>query len=147
MVENKRLTKSKSRKAKPYYVAAFLLVVIVGVIAVYFVQVDVDNVVAFFTARKYTGEQKLAVQKTWAERLEIAGVPNFHKVSEKLYRGGQPTAEGMQQLEKLGIKTIINLRSFHSDRDEIKGTGSHCFALRSKTVRIRVQPLVRFNNQ
>jgi len=60
--------------------------------------------------------------KNWAERLELPGVPNFYKVSENLYRGGQPTAEGMQQLEKIGIKTIINLRSFHSDQDEIKGT-------------------------
>ncbi len=60
--------------------------------------------------------------KDWAERLELPGVPNFHKVSENLYRGGQPTAEGMQQLGKMGIKTVINLRSFHSDRDEIKGT-------------------------
>jgi protein tyrosine/serine phosphatase len=28
----------------------------------------------------------------------------------------------MRQLEKLGITTIINLRMFHSDRDEIAGT-------------------------
>lgn len=28
----------------------------------------------------------------------------------------------MKNLEKLGIKTIINLRAFHSDSDEIKGT-------------------------
>ena len=29
----------------------------------------------------------------------------------------------MQNLKQLGLKTIINLRSFHSDRDEIGGTG------------------------
>jgi protein tyrosine/serine phosphatase len=29
----------------------------------------------------------------------------------------------MQNLKKMGIKTVINLRSFHSDRDELKGTG------------------------
>jgi protein tyrosine/serine phosphatase len=37
-----------------------------------------------------------------------------------LYRGAQPTKEGFKQLEKLGVKTVVNLRSFHSDRDEIK---------------------------
>ncbi|MFC1497917.1 tyrosine-protein phosphatase [Verrucomicrobiota bacterium] len=50
-------------------------------------------------------------------------MPNLHKVSKDLYRSAQPTAQGMQNLEKMGIKTIVNLRSFHSDRDEIKGTG------------------------
>jgi protein tyrosine phosphatase (PTP) superfamily phosphohydrolase (DUF442 family) len=58
-------------------------------------------------------------QEKWAQRLELAGVPNFHKVSDDLYRGAQPSAEGMRELEKLGIKTIVNLRSFHSDRPEI----------------------------
>jgi tyrosine-protein phosphatase SIW14 len=62
-------------------------------------------------------------KKRWAPRLELAGVENFHRVSEQLYRGAQPTAEGMKQLKKLGIKTIVNLRSFHSDRPEIGDTG------------------------
>ena len=51
-----------------------------------------------------------------------SGVPNFHRVSSKLYRGGQPTAEGMKNLREMGIRTIINLRWFHSDRDEIGDT-------------------------
>jgi len=58
----------------------------------------------------------------WATPIEREGLPNFHKVSEDLYRGAQPTAEGMQELKKLGIKTVINLRAFHSDRDEIGET-------------------------
>jgi protein tyrosine/serine phosphatase len=29
----------------------------------------------------------------------------------------------MRNLKALGIKTVVNLRSFHSDRDKIKGTG------------------------
>ena len=48
------------------------------------------------------------------------GVPNCHKVSDDLYRGAQPSEEGMRQLEKFGIKTVVNLRAFHSDRDELK---------------------------
>jgi protein tyrosine/serine phosphatase len=63
-----------------------------------------------------------ARQSSWAKPLELPGVLNLHKVSDELYRGAQPTAEGMQELEKLGIKTIINLRSFHSDIDEIGQT-------------------------
>jgi len=59
----------------------------------------------------------------WAQPLNVDGVPNLHKVSDGLYRGAQPTAEGMRVLKKLGIKTVLNLRSLHSDRDELAGTG------------------------
>ncbi|MFL6216881.1 MAG: fused DSP-PTPase phosphatase/NAD kinase-like protein [Blastocatellia bacterium] len=37
-------------------------------------------------------------------------LPNFHRVSERLYRGAQPTVGGVKKLAELGIKTIINLR-------------------------------------
>lgn len=59
----------------------------------------------------------------WAQPLSLPGVPNLHKVSDTLYRSAQPTGAGMRNLKKLGIETIVNLRSFHSDRDEISNTG------------------------
>ncbi len=58
----------------------------------------------------------------WATPIERPGVPNLHWVSEDLYRGGQPTAEGFGELSRMGIKTVVNLRSFHSDRDEMGDT-------------------------
>ena len=60
-------------------------------------------------------------QKKWAERLSKPGLPNLHRVSEALYRGAQPTHEGMRELKSMGVRTVVNLRSFHSDRDELKG--------------------------
>jgi protein tyrosine phosphatase (PTP) superfamily phosphohydrolase (DUF442 family) len=60
---------------------------------------------------------------TWAQPVELEGVPNLYRISGELYRGDQPSPQGMQNLQKLGLKTIINLRSFHSDRDEIGDTG------------------------
>jgi protein tyrosine phosphatase (PTP) superfamily phosphohydrolase (DUF442 family) len=60
--------------------------------------------------------------RDWAAEINLPGVPNLHKVSVDLYRGAQPSKEGFKELEKLGIKTVINLRAFHSDRDKIKGT-------------------------
>jgi uncharacterized protein (TIGR01244 family) len=38
------------------------------------------------------------------------GIANFDLVNEHLYRGAQPNALGIANLERLGIKTIINLR-------------------------------------
>lgn len=59
----------------------------------------------------------------WARPIALEGVPNLYKVSDGLYRSAQPSAKGMENLKKIGIKTIVNLRSFHSDRDEIGNTG------------------------
>jgi protein tyrosine phosphatase (PTP) superfamily phosphohydrolase (DUF442 family) len=59
----------------------------------------------------------------WAAAVELDGVPNLHKISPNLYRSAQPSAIGMQNLKKKGIVTVVNLRSFSSDRDEIGNTG------------------------
>jgi protein tyrosine/serine phosphatase len=48
--------------------------------------------------------------------LELAGCSNLYKVNDRLYRGAQPEAEGFEGLKKLGVKTVVNLRSSHSDR-------------------------------
>jgi protein tyrosine phosphatase (PTP) superfamily phosphohydrolase (DUF442 family) len=48
---------------------------------------------------------------------DIAGIHNFDRVSSMLYRGGQPTRQGVATLRQLGIVTIINLRD-DPNRDE-----------------------------
>ncbi len=58
----------------------------------------------------------------WADPMDAAGLPNLHKVSDELYRGAEPTPEGVRQLEKLGIKTIVDLRSSGTP-DDVRGTG------------------------
>jgi len=37
-------------------------------------------------------------------------LPNFGRVNERLYRGGQPGKGGMHKLAALGVNTILNLR-------------------------------------
>jgi protein tyrosine/serine phosphatase len=60
-----------------------------------------------------------AAHHPWATPMTVEGLANLFKVSDDYYRGAQPTAEGINALKNMGIKTIINLRSWHSDRDEI----------------------------
>src|SRR5882724_4911502 len=38
------------------------------------------------------------------------GIINFGKVSDTVFRGAQPDAAGIASLERLGVKTIVNLR-------------------------------------
>jgi len=58
----------------------------------------------------------------WAEKLDRPGLPNLHRVDAGLYRGAQPKPEGIKELQRLGVKTIINLRSSHSDKELVAGT-------------------------
>ncbi len=106
----------KSNSAQTWRIVVFMAVIALGSTGACLV-------------RQYTAgnnkrhlETEQASGRKWAEPLELPGAPNLHRVSEDLYRGAQPTAEGMKQLEKLGVKTVVNLRSSRSDRDEIEGT-------------------------
>jgi tyrosine-protein phosphatase SIW14 len=38
------------------------------------------------------------------------GIKNFHQLNEHVYRGAQPTDEGLQYLATIGVKTVIDLR-------------------------------------
>jgi protein tyrosine/serine phosphatase len=38
------------------------------------------------------------------------GINNFHQVNEHVYRGAQPTSEGLEYLAKIGVKTVLDLR-------------------------------------
>lgn len=79
-----------------------------------------DTTVQVPSAKKSTGAAEDPTRPTnWAKPRQVIGLPNLHQVSDKLWRGGQPSSEGMQQLEAFGVRTVINLRSLHSDRDEI----------------------------
>ena len=59
----------------------------------------------------------------WAQKIQVAGIQNCYCVTTNLYRGAQPTAEGMAQLKAMGIKTVVNLRAWHSDKDKVAGAG------------------------
>ncbi len=50
------------------------------------------------------------MSKTYEIRADDEHLPNFHQINENLYRGGQPSAEGIRRLAALGIKTIVNFR-------------------------------------
>lgn len=79
----------------------------------------------------------------WAEPVVLEGAPNLHRVTATLYRSAQPTAQGMKNLEALGVRTVINLRAFHSDRGETAGTALLEEELSVKTWHIEDEDVVR----
>jgi protein tyrosine/serine phosphatase len=66
----------------------------------------------------------------FGEKIHITGIPNAGKISEYLYRGAQPKPGSLEQLQKLGITTIVDLRSEDSatrdrEQEEARALGIH----------------------
>ena len=56
-------------------------------------------------------------------------LPNFRKVQEHMYRGGQPLPGGLKRLAEMGVKTVINLRG--------EDAGTRAEAAEAKTLGLR----------
>jgi len=70
------------------------------------------------------------------DKLRVAGLPNFGKIDDHLYRGAQPQASGLPALKKLGITTIVDLRS--EDPSKSKWEQKHVETLGIRFVHIPV---------
>ncbi|MHC4633562.1 MAG: fused DSP-PTPase phosphatase/NAD kinase-like protein [Planctomycetota bacterium] len=141
------MTSQRSGKANPTkgrYTVILLAGAVLFCAAVYLVKTYGQEILSLLVSHERDTEAALASERQWAQQLEVPGVENLHKVSERLYRGAQPTKEGMQQLKELGIKTIVNLRSFHSDRGEIGDTGLSYEHIYMKTWHAEDEEVVRF---
>ena len=53
----------------------------------------------------------------------LIGLSNVGRVSPGIFRGAQPLPEGYETLKEMGIKTIINLRSQHGEKDIVEAAG------------------------
>lgn len=80
----------------------------------------------------------------WAVPMTEPGLPNLHRVAPNLYRGAQPSAEGMRRLAALGIRTVISLRAFHDDVDEAAGTALALERISFKTWHPEDEDVLRF---
>jgi protein tyrosine/serine phosphatase len=61
-----------------------------------------------------------AMRSAYGDKLKLAGLPNGGRINDNLYRGAQPHPEGMQELKKLGITTIVDLRGEDPQRRELE---------------------------
>lgn len=88
--------------------------------------------------------QAAEAHRPWATKLEQPGVPNLHRVTTNLFRSAQPTAEGMKSIERIGIKTVISLRNFHSDNDEVEFTTLQTERIRFNAWQAKDEDVLRF---
>jgi protein tyrosine phosphatase (PTP) superfamily phosphohydrolase (DUF442 family) len=51
-----------------------------------------------------------AMRSAYGEKLRVPGIPNIGKVNDH-HRGAQPRLQGLAELKKVGITTVVDLRS------------------------------------
>ena len=66
----------------------------------------------------------------WADPVVESDLGNLYKVSDKVFRSKQPSSRAFQELKDLGIKSVLNLRSYHTDDGEAKGLGLSLYRVR-----------------
>ncbi|MBW3510142.1 MULTISPECIES: tyrosine-protein phosphatase [Janthinobacterium] len=71
----------------------------------------------------------------WATPLPQ--VSNLHQVTPVLYRSARLDSSDVAQLQALGVKTVISLRSFHSDTQVLDGSGIRAVRIPINTWAIR----------
>ena len=49
-----------------------------------------------------------------------SSLPLFHRLNENYTRGAEPASGGVRILQRLGIKTLLDLRSAHDHTDDVK---------------------------
>lgn len=136
----KKPDKAKSRRLIFFAVLPVILVALAGAYLVGEFGLPFGSHFGNYQRQVGTTQEK----EKWASYIELPGLPNLHKVSDDLYRGAQPTTEGIKELEKLGIKTVINLRSMHSDRDILKNTGLAYEHIEMTTWSVEDDDIIRF---
>jgi tyrosine-protein phosphatase SIW14 len=79
----------------------------------------------------------------WRDGLS-GDLPNFAKVSDVLYRGAQPTEAGFRDLHAMGVKTVICLRLFDTERDLVNRNGMHYLHISCDATRADEEDVVAF---
>jgi protein tyrosine/serine phosphatase len=86
----------------------------------------VSLVFLFIALAPVSGQDRKASEEKQSDAL-----PNFGRVSERLYRGGQPGEGGFKKLATLGVNTVINLRDDDersaAEAEEVRAAGLQYF--------------------
>lgn len=79
-------------------------------------------------------------------RLHAKGISNFAEVTPSLYRGAQPSHEGLEALKNLGVNLLVDLRgSANKDEEETaKKLGMQYISIPSHCPYPRDEPFARF---
>jgi tyrosine-protein phosphatase SIW14 len=82
-------------------------------------------------------------QSTWAQKIEVKHLENFYKVNDTIYRCEQPDKKAFKQLEKMGIKSDLNLRDNYSDKDDLKKRDIETYRVKMNSENIEDKDIIK----
>lgn len=71
----------------------------------------------------------VSLRKVEADRILDVSVRNLYRVAPGIYRSAQPDREEFRLLSAAGLKSVLNLRAHHSDREKINALPVQLFEL------------------
>src|SRR5215472_16963351 len=73
----------------------------------------VFQILSFSSAKTFAQDSRTTSHSShpaYAKTLHVRGISDVGKLNQFLYRGSQPNEQGLRELKKLGVTTIIDLR-------------------------------------
>jgi tyrosine-protein phosphatase SIW14 len=74
-----------------------------------------------FPAASGGASQKSKRPETWAQPVKASNLKNIYRIDDDLYRSEQPTRKGFEEAVRLGIKSVVDLRDYHTDQSLVAG--------------------------
>jgi protein tyrosine/serine phosphatase len=69
------------------------------------------------TAKPQSSNPKGQADRSIGQKRTIKGLPNFGEVTPTLFRGAQPSAEGLKTLAKMGVNIVVDARGNRTDSE------------------------------
>jgi len=86
-----------------------------------------------------------AVERVFARKVALQGVPNFGQVSPSLFRGAQPSDDGFAALAKMGVGIVVDLRGdSDSERERVTKLGMEYVAIPSQCSHMTDDGIAKF---
>jgi len=78
----------------------------------------------------------------WAQPVAGVTLENFYRVSDELYRSEQPEESDINGLKAVGIKSVLSLRSHHTDDKEFDKAGIKTIHYEMKAGSVSTEDLI-----
>jgi protein tyrosine phosphatase (PTP) superfamily phosphohydrolase (DUF442 family) len=78
----------------------------------------------------------------WAAPVIDASVENCFRVSDELFRCEQPAKRDLDDLQALGVRTLLNLRRYHTDSPDFTKAGLTLVAEQMDAGKVSIDQLV-----
>lgn len=78
----------------------------------------------------------------WGQEIIGTKLDNFYIVDKGVYRSKQPEHDNIKNLKLLGIKEVLNLRQYHSDKDDLKESNFKLSRIKMNAGDVNVQQII-----